>query len=445
MATAIDRLPPQNVEAERSLIGSLLIDPDAIMKIGGQVGPDDFYREQHRAIYEAVAGLAARNEKADYVTVCDELTRLGHLDTAGGETYIAEIVNAVPTAFHVDHYAAIVRRASILRRIIQGASQMVTAAYRPEAEPNQVLDAAEQLIFSIASESHLHDFETIHEILHQFADQLMFRQENRGVTTGVASGIKQLDTLTGGFQRQDLVILAARPGVGKTAFALHIALHAASQNDVPVGFFSLEMPNQQIAQRIVGHEARVDSIRLRDGRLDDKQLRRVVHTMDEVAKLPVYVDDSPTLTILELRGKARRMQIEHNLGLLVVDYLQLLSTSTHRENRVQEITEITRSLKALARELDIPLVACAQLSRAAERRDDARPRLSDLRESGSIEQDADLVMFLHQPDRNDDDTFGRPVDLQLTIAKHRNGPVGQLDLKFRQAHGRFDGVPAGAA
>ena len=271
----------------------------------------------------------------------------------------------------------------------------------------------------------------------------MFRQENRGVTTGVSSGIKQLDLLTGGFQRQDLIILAARPGVGKTAFALHIALHAASHNDVPIGFFSLEMPNQQIAQRIVGHEARVDSIRLRDGRLDDKQLRRVVHTMDEVARLPVYVDDSPTLTILELRGKARRMQLEHNLGLLVVDYLQLLSTSSHRENRVQEITEITRSLKALARELDIPLVACAQLSRAAERRDDARPRLSDLRESGSIEQDADLVMFLHQPDPNDDDTFGRPVDLQLTIAKHRNGPVGRLGLQFRQAHGRFDEVAAG--
>ncbi len=445
MAVEVERLPPQSADAERSLLGSLLIDPDAIMKISGQIAPDDFYRDQHRGIFEAVAEVSGRNEKADYVTVCDQLTRTSRLDDVGGRAYVADLANAVPTPFHVEHYANIVRRASILRRVIQGASQMVARAYQAGAEPNDVLDEAEQLIFGIASDARIQDFEPIREILHDFNEQLMFRVEHRGLPTGVSSGIRQLDLLTGGLQRSDLVVLAARPGVGKTALSLSIALHAAKRNDVPVGIFSLEMPNQQLAQRIIGHEARIDAMRIRDGNLDDEQLQRVVRTMGEIAEFPLFVDDSPTLTVLELRGKARRMHLENNVGLLIVDYLQLLSSSSHRENRVQEITEITRALKSLARELSIPIIACAQLSRAVEQRPNPAPRLSDLRESGSIEQDADVVIFLYEPERDENDVIGRPVDLRLSIAKQRNGPTGDLDLRFIRSHGRFEEAAARGA
>ena len=437
-ASATDRLPPQNIDAERSLLGSLLIDPEAITRIAGQISADDFYREAHRAIFSAVTTLASRNEKTDYITLCDQLGRDGTLVDVGGEDRVIELASAVPTPFHVEHYAGIVRRTSILRQIIQSATRMVASAYAPEAAPEEVLDEAESLIFSIANEVHTRDILPIREILHEVSDQLMFRVEHRGTPTGVSTGFRSLDVLTGGLQRSDLVILAARPGIGKTALSLNIGLHAAKQNDVPVAFFALEMPAEQIVQRLIGTEARMDAMRIRDGNLDDDQLQRVVRTMGNVAEYPIFIDDSPSLSVLELRGKARRMHLEHNIGLLVVDYLQLMTASGHRENRVQEITEITRSLKALARELNIPIIACAQLSRAVEQRPDSKPRLSDLRESGSIEQDADLVAFLHEPDRGDDEAIGRPVDLKLDIAKHRNGPVGHVDLRFIRPQGRFE-------
>jgi len=438
MTMAVDRLPPQNIDAERSLLGSLLIDSEAITKITGSIGPDDFYREAHRAIFAAVTELIARNEKADYVTLCEQLSRAGELDEVGGEGYVAELASAVPTPFHVEHYASIVRRASILRQIIHGATQMVSRSYDTGADPAEVLDEAESLIFGIANKVLSRDFEPIREILHRFNEQLMFRVEHRGTPTGVSTGIRGLDTLTGGLQRSDLVILAARPGIGKTALSLGIGLHAAKQNEVPVGFFALEMPADQIVQRLVGAEARMDAMRIRDGNLDDDQLQRVVRAMGDIAEYPIIIDDSPTLSVLELRGKARRMHLEHNVGLLVVDYLQLMTASGRRENRVQEITEITRSLKALARELNVPIIACAQLSRAVEQRPESRPRLSDLRESGSIEQDADLVVFLHEPDVGDETAIGRPVNLKLDIAKHRNGPIGTVDLRFIKPQGRFD-------
>ena len=436
VSVATDRLPPQNIDAERSLLGSLLIDPDAIMKIGSAIQPDDFYREQHRAIYEAVASLAARGERADFITVCDELTRRGRLDDAGGEAYVSELIATVPTAFHVDHYATIVRRGSILRRIINGAGQMASDAYRPDADPGEVLDRAERTVFSIANDARTHDFEPIGEILHSFNEELMERLENQGVPTGVPTGIRGLERLTGGRQRGDLIIMAARPGGGKTAFSLHVALHAARQNKVPVGYFSLEMASEQIAQRIMGHEANVDSMKIRDGTLNGEEQVQVIRTMQAVAEYPFYIDDSPGLNVMELRGKARRLHMEHHVGLIVIDYLQLMSSATVRDNRVQEITEITRSLKALARELNIPVVACAQLSRAVEQRPDSKPRLSDLRESGSIEQDADIVIFLYEPEK-DDSVAGTPTNLRLSIAKQRNGPTGEVDLRFARSLGRF--------
>ena len=283
------------------------------------------------------------------------------------------------------------------------------------------------------------DFESLRAVMHIFEEQLMFRLQHRGVLSGVATGIGELDQLTGGLQRSDLIVLAARPGMGKTAFALQLALHAAMHNDVPVGFFALEMPGHQLAQRIVGNRARVDSMRIRDGELNDAEIAKAVAAMAELAEYPILIDDSPSLTVLELRGKARRMHLEHTIGLLIVDYLQLMSSATYRDNRVQEITEITRSLKSLARELNIPVVACAQLSRAVEQRPNPTPRLSDLRESGSIEQDADVVVFLHEPER-DDEVIGKPVDLRLTIAKQRNGPVGEMNLRFIRSLGRFEEV-----
>ncbi len=438
LAPATDRLPPQNTDAERSLLASLLIDPEAITRVAGKIGADDFYREAHRAIFAAVTELSSRNQRADYVTLCEQLKRDDTLADVGGESYVIELSTAAPTPFHVEYYAEIVRRASTLRQIIQSATRMVASAYTPDAEPDEVLDEAESLIFGIANEVRARDVEPIREILHQFSEQLMYRVEHRGMPTGVSTGVRGLDTLTGGLQRSDLVILAARPGVGKTAFSLSVGLHAAKQNEVPVAFFSLEMPAEQIAQRLISTEARMDAMRIRDGDLDDDQLQYVVRSMSDVAEYPIFIDDSPSLSVLELRGKARRMHLEHNVGLLVVDYLQLMTASGHRENRVQEITEITRSLKALARELNIPIVACAQLSRAVEQRPDSKPRLSDLRESGSIEQDADLVMFLHEPGRDDDESISRPVDLKLDIAKHRNGPIGVVDLRFIRPQGRFE-------
>ncbi len=438
MTTEIERLPPQDLDAERSLLGSLLIDSDAVSAISGQIQSDDFYREQHRAIFDAVSNIASRNERSDSVTVSDELRRTESLDLAGGPPYIADLINAVPTAFHVEHYASIVRRTGILRRIIQAAGQMVAEAYRASADPDAVLDDAERLIFGIANEMGTRDFEALREILHEFNDQLMFRMQHRGLLSGVATGIGKLDQLTGGLQRSDLIILAARPGMGKTSFALHLALQAwMDGKEIPVGFFALEMPGHQLAQRIVSHHARVDSMRIRDGTLNDDELGRAVAAMTKLGDYSILIDDSPSLTVLELRGKARRMHREHSIGLLIIDYLQLMSSAVYRDNRVQEITEITRSLKSLARELNIPVVACAQLSRAVEQRPNPTPRLSDLRESGSIEQDADVVVFLHEHER-DDEVIGRPADLRLTIAKQRNGPVGELDLRFVRSTGRFE-------
>ena len=441
MTTEIERLPPQDLDAERAVLGSLLIDSDAVSAISGKIQSDDFYREQHRAIFDAVSNIAERNERSDAVTVSDELRRSDSLDLAGGPPYIADLINAVPTAFHVEHYADIVRRSGILRRVIQAAGQMVAEAYRAGADPDAVLDHAESLIFGIANEMRTSDFEPLRTILHEFNDQLMFRMQHRGVLSGVSTGISHLDRLTGGLQRSDLIVLAARPGMGKTSFALQLAMHAwEDDKEIPVGFFALEMPGHQLAQRIVSHRSRVDSMRIRDGNLNDDELGRTVAAMTNLGDYSILIDDSPSLSVLELRGKARRMQLEHNIGLLIIDYLQLMSSAVYRDNRVQEITEITRSLKSLARELNIPVVACAQLSRAVEQRPNPTPRLSDLRESGSIEQDADVVIFLHEHER-EDEVIGKPADLRLTIAKQRNGPVGELDLRFVRSHGRFEEAP----
>ena len=435
MTTEIERLPPQDLDAERSLLGALLIDPDAFYRASEIVTADDFYREQHRCIFQAVQALAERNQPVDTVTVSDELRRTGQLDLAGGPPYLADLINAVPTAFHIDHYAAINQRNGTLRRVIRAAGEMTAAAWRPDAETATVIEEAERLLFQIAGRTRQSEPRPLAEALKAVSDSLM--APNDGTLRGIPSGISGLDKLTGGFQRSDLIVVAARPGMGKTAFALQVALHAAAQNQVPIGFFSLEMSSEQLVHRLLANQAGVDSLRIRDRTLGDDQMNRVVKALSDLSEYPVLIDDTPAMTIMQLRSKVRRLYLEHEVGLVVVDYLQLLRGTGRRDNRVQEVTEITSTLKELARELRVPLIACAQLSRAAEARDNPTPRLSDLRESGSIEQDADIVLLLHEPQQQDDPSAFKPRDVRLTVAKHRNGPVGAVDLRFMGWRGQF--------
>ena len=435
---AVDRLPPQNIEAERSVLGSLLIDPGGYTKISGSLRPEDFYRHSHRRMFEAIRALGERNEPPDFVTVCEELERMQALEEAGGEVYVSSVANEVPSAFHVEYYADIVRRASVLRQIIDGASSIANLAMNSDADSSEVLDNAESIIFSIAKQTDIREYVPIREVLTDYFDQLDFRKEHPDALSGIPTGFPTLDALTGGFQRSDLVIVAARTGIGKTTFLLNACRNAARKNEVPVGMFTLELSAEQLVQRLVSLEAQIDSRLLRDARdLQDTDFQRIGLAIGDLSEDPVFIDDSPTLSIFQLRGKARRMQAERNIGMIVLDYLQLMQGS-RTENRVQEISEITRSLKALARELDVPIVAGAQLSRAVEQRGEARPRLSDLRESGSIEQDADVVIFLY-PEQAESIDSG-PVNIVCEVAKHRNGPVGKLTLRFARNQGRFEEV-----
>lgn len=434
---AVERLPPQNIEAERSVLGSLLIDPEGYTKISGALRPEDFYRHSHKRLYQAIQSLGERSEPPDWVTVCEELERMEALEEVGGEVYVSSVANDVPSAFHVEYYADIVRRAAVLREIIDGASRIASMAMTADAESTQVLDTAESIIFSIARQTDSREYVPIREVLTEFFDQLDFRNQHPGVLSGIPTNFETLNSLTGGFQRSDLVIVAARTGIGKTTFLLNVARNAARNNEVPVGIFTLELSAEQLVQRLVSLEARIDSRKLRDADLEDTDFQRIGRAIGELSESPIYIDDSPMLSIMQLRGKARRMQAEHNIGMIVLDYLQLMQGS-RTENRVQEISEITRSLKGLARELNVPIVAGAQLSRAVEQRPESRPRLSDLRESGSIEQDADLVIFLYA--ETSDSTDAGPVNIVCDVAKHRNGPVGRLNLRFARNLGRFDEV-----
>jgi len=439
VTTEVERLPPQDLDAERSLLGALLIDPDAYHRVADIVAPDDFYREQHRAIYQAIQALHQRNTPPDAVTVSDELRRVGNLELAGGPPYIADLINSVPTAFHAEHYAGINERNGTMRRVIQAATMMAASAYRADAETASVIEEAEKLLFQIARRASQSEPRLLVEAIKPVSDSLMETGQDGGLR-GIPSGIATLDKLTGGFQRSDLIVIAARPGMGKTAFALQVALQAAAQNQIPVGFFSLEMSSEQIVYRLLAHQAEVDSLRIRDRTLTDDQLDRVVKALIALGEHPILLDDTPGMSIVQLRSKVRRLYMEHEVGLLVVDYLQLLKGAGRRDNRVQEVTEITSTLKEIAREMRLPLIACAQLSRAAESRDNPTPRLSDLRESGSIEQDADIVMFLHEPKSEEHPSVYRPRDVRLTVAKHRNGPTGKVEMQFAGWRGHFKEV-----
>ncbi len=417
------------------MLGALLIDSEAIGQIASFLKPEDFYRERHRVIYAARYDLYERREPGDFVTLVDELRRRNQLDAVGGASYLAELVNDVPTAVHVEHYARIVEHCAIMRRLINAAGQIAAIGYDNPPDVDRALDQAEQYLFQVSQRRVSQDFTTLREALRHYFETIEYLHEHRGEVVGVPSGFRDLDQLTGGLHASDLIVIAGRPGVGKTGFALSIVRNVAARYQAPAAIFSLEMSTEQLVQRLLCMEAAVDSQRIRTGFIDEFEWRRISEAFGILSDAPIYIDDSAGITTNELRMKARRLKAEHDLKLVVVDYLQLMQ-GRGLENRVQEVSEISRSLKALARELDVPVIALSQLSRAVESRQDHRPMLSDLRESGSIEQDADIVLFIHREELYKPDTDRKNI-ADIIVAKHRNGPVGQIPVRFFPSQTRF--------
>lgn len=427
---------PANPEAEEAVLGSILIDPDAIIKVAPTLRAEDFYLEKHRWIYQAALDLYERRQPPDFITICDELERRGQLQEVGGPAYITELINAVPTAFHVEHYASIVERTSVLRRLISAAGQIAQLAYEDKGEIDEIVDRAEEIVFGV-SEHRLQRFLVpIRQVMKEVITRIDYLASHQGELLGVPTGFRLLDKLLGGFQKSDLIILAARPSVGKTSLALNIAANAAKRYGQRVAFFSLEMSAEQLVQRLLAAETGIDQQRLRLGQIREEEWPLLMEAAGALSNTMMFIDDTPALSALELRTKARRIHAEHGLDFIVVDYLQLMRGDARAENRVQEISYISRALKWLARELNVPVLALSQLSRAVESRPDKRPMLSDLRESGSIEQDADVVLFIYREDMYDEDTDRQNI-ADVIVAKHRNGPTGVVSLYFKKELTQF--------
>lgn len=431
-----DKIPPQDLAAEQSVIGSMLLDKNAIMKGIEFLHADSFYRDAHRYIFETLLDLFDRGEPVDLVTVTDALRKTGKLDAVGGSVYVADLLNSVPTAANVEYYAKIVEEKAVLRRLIEAGTKIVGDAFRETEDVDQILDQAEKAIFDIALKRVREGFHRIDAVIKRVLDKIDSLYDKQEAITGIATGYPDLDKLTAGFQNSDLIIVAARPAVGKTAFCLNIAQNVAIKYKIPVAIFSLEMSKDQLAQRMLCSEAEVDAQKLKTASLSDTGWKKLTRALGRLSEAPIYIDDSASMTSTEIRAKARRLKIERGLGLVIIDYLQLMRGRSRVENRVQEISEIARSLKTLARELDIPVIALSQLSRAVEQRTDRMPRLSDLRESGEIEQTADLVMFIHREDYYNPQS-DRGNIAEIIIAKQRNGPIGSVELVFRKEIAKF--------
>lgn len=431
---------PANIEAERAVLGALMIDPDAIVKVANFLRAQDFYRERHGWIYEAMSSLNERHEPLDFVTLTDELERREQLEEVGGPAYLTDLIASTPTAIYVDHYARIVERTAVLRRLISAAGKIAELAYDESQEMDEVVDRAEQIIFGI-SESRIHrDLTPIRAIISDVVERIDFLTRNRDTLMGVPTGFTLLDRILGGLQKSDLLILAARPGMGKSSFALSVALNASRRNNARVAVFSLEMGNEQLVQRLLSMETAIDSHRLRMGDINEDEWPILLEAANMLGTAPIFIDDTPGITVNDLRTKARRLYAEHGLDLIIIDYMQLMTGSAggggRNENRQQEISYISRSLKSLARELNVPVIALSQLSRAVEARTDKRPMLSDLRESGSIEQDADVVLFIYREDYYLDDSDRQNI-ADVLIAKHRHGETGTVSLYFRKELTQF--------
>ena len=428
------KLPPQNIEAEQSLLGALLIDKEAIVRVAEIISSGSFYRtDTHGQIFSAMLTLFERREPIDLVTLSEELKKQGTYEKIGGSGYLSTLVNLVPTSAHVETYARIIKEHSVRRNMIAHATRLIEGGYDDGIPLERLIEDAEIGIFTLAQDRVKRDFIPVKDALTVSFDRLDELQKSSGKLRGVPTGFRDLDSKLAGMQDSNLLILAARPGIGKTSFALNIAQYVAVLVGLPVGIFSLEMSQEELVDRLLVGQADIDAWKLKTGRLDEKDFDRLSQAMGELAEAPIFIDDTPGITISEMRTKARRLQIEHGLKFLIVDYLQLVH-SRNLENRVQEVSEISQSLKNLARELKIPVLAISQLNRSVEARGTRKPQLADLRESGAIEQDADVVMFIYKEDPE------KPENVTLDIQKHRNGPTGEIQLVFRPDRVRFYGM-----
>lgn len=435
------RQPPHSEDAEQSLLGGIMLDERAWDQIADVVGSNDFYRPDHRLIFGAMGDLIERNQPLDAITVGDLLQRQGKLDDAGGRAYLARLVGNTPGAANIRSYASIVREHAMLRQLIEVGGDIAASAFESEGrQVAELVDRAEQRVFEIAErgERRGSGFIALKEVVQPSIDRLDALSNSEDGITGVATGFEDLDSRTAGLQAGDLVVIAGRPSMGKTTLALNIAENAAIGHNLPIGIFSMEMPKEQVTLRMIGSIGRVDQSHLRSGRLTEDDWTRINSAVSIMSNAPIFVDDAPGLTPTEVRARSRRLKREHGLGLVVVDYLQLMQVSGSTENRATEISEISRSLKGLARELNVPVVALSQLNRSVEQRNDKRPVMSDLRESGAIEQDADVILFIYREEVYDSETPKKGV-AEIIIGKQRNGPVGMFLLTFKGEFTRFEG------
>jgi replicative DNA helicase len=436
-ATPGPQIVPHSREAEEAVIGAVLINPEAYYDVAQFLQSDDFYIHRHRWIWEVFNRLHERRTPIDFLTVSEELDQLGRLAEAGGPAYLTALINNVPTSLHAEAYGRLVEETAIRRRMLTAANDIAKLAYQEETAIDAVMDEAEKAIFGVSERRMTRDLQSIQQVLSDYydrIDQLASRDED---TYGVPTGFIDLDRLLGGLQPSDLLIIAGRPGMGKTAFMLSAAKNAAQIHKKHVAIFSLEMSNEQLVQRLIAQETGIDSQRLRTGKLEEHEWPIFTHAIEVLSDTHVFLDDTPGLTPLQLRTKARRLHLEYQIDLILIDYLQLMSGGLRTDNRVQEVSHISRNLKILARELNVPVLAAAQLSRAVEQRADKEPQLSDLRESGSLEQDADVVMFIHRPEMYEKDALKQNI-AQIKVSKHRNGPVGTIELVFRNNLAKFE-------
>lgn len=436
---ALDRLPPQNIEAEQSILGAVLLENDALLKAIEVLSPEDFYRESHRKLFNAMLDLFEKNEVIDLITVTELLKRKSELDDVGGVTYLSSLVSMVPTAANVRYHSRIVKQKALLRGLLRSATEIAAKVYESTMEADEMVDFAERTIFDISDRRTKTSFFTLKEVIKSSFEMIEHLYDKKEAITGVPSGFADLDELTTGFQPGDLIIIGGRPSMGKTALGLNIAQHVALEVREPVAIFSLEMSKEQLAMRMLCSEALVDSNSVRKGFIRKEDWHKLTSAAGRLADAPIYIDDSSGTSVLEMRAKARRLKMEHHggLGLVVVDYLQLMRGRGNFERREQEISEISRSLKGLAKELKVPVIALSQLNRGVEQRQDKRPSLADLRESGAIEQDADVIIFLYRDEVYNKENPSNKGKAEVIIAKQRNGPTSTVDLTFLSSSTRF--------
>jgi replicative DNA helicase len=444
-----DNMPPHDIEAEKAVLGSMLIDSEGIFKIATFLAPEDFFNPENQLVYEACFSLYQRNEGINQITVARELAQKGKFEEVGGAAYLSHLVSTVPTSLHIEYYGQIVSRLAIMRRLISAGSQITSLGYEADAEIDVTLTRAEDVLFKVRQRRSRQDFVPISQVLGQYFEETGTTEAKGEAIPHILTSFTAVDDFLGGLQRSDLIVLAARPSVGKTSLALNIVRNTAINQGACVALFSLEMSRQAVVQRLLSNEANVDSRSVRLGTYTEREERRIMEASGILSEVPIYIDDSPQLRVVEMRSKARRLHFERNVDLVVVDYLQLIEGGTRGDSRVQEVSEITRSLKALAREINAPVLAISQLSRAVEFRASHRPQLSDLRESGSIEQDADVVMFIYREEMHTkEDDWKKDHDIEVEpyprgiadviIAKHRNGPTGEVKLHFTSRIAKFE-------